>query len=77
MNAREILRLLQTISPPVSVRTILITGDTMSEDTRQFAEVHSLPLVMKPVDMEELSAVLNQTALVSGANASPAGRSHQ
>lgn len=63
MDGKAIMRRLRTISPPVSARTILITGDTMSEETRQFAEDYELPLIMKPVDMEKLSALLQEATL--------------
>ncbi len=34
----------------------------MSDEIRKFAEDHSLPLVMKPVDVVELNQLLQVTA---------------
>ena len=62
MDGTRIIKRLETMIPPVSVRTIVITGDTISEDIRKFAADHSLPLVMKPVDIDQLNQLLQDTA---------------
>ncbi len=58
MDGKSIVKRIQAMIPPVSVKTIVISGDTMSDEIRQFAEDYSLPLVMKPVDVEKLNQLL-------------------
>jgi CheY-like chemotaxis protein len=58
MDGKSIIVRLRAMNPPVFVRTILITGDTMNEETRRFAQDFSLPMIMKPIDMERLSELL-------------------
>ena len=62
MDGRSIVKRIQAMVPPVTVRTIVITGDTISEDIRQFASEHEFPLVMKPVDVGELNRLLQETS---------------
>jgi len=61
MDGKSIVKRLQAMMPPVSVRTIVITGDTISEDIRKFAADHALPLVMKPLDVQKLNQLLQET----------------
>ena len=40
MDGTRIIKRIEAMIPPVSVRTIVITGDTISEDIRKFAADH-------------------------------------
>lgn len=58
MDGRTIITRLKSMTPPVSVRTIVLSGDTMNEETRKFIVDNSIPMVRKPVDLEKLNRLL-------------------
>jgi signal transduction histidine kinase/CheY-like chemotaxis protein len=68
MDGKTIVRRLEAMTPPVSVRAIVVTGDTISGDIASFAEEHHLPVVMKPVDFDRLNLLLQETVTVEDAH---------
>jgi signal transduction histidine kinase/CheY-like chemotaxis protein len=64
MDGKAIVLRLEAMDPPVSVRPIIVTGDSMSTDTAVFAENHRLPIVMKPIDFNRLDKLLQPNAAV-------------
>jgi signal transduction histidine kinase/CheY-like chemotaxis protein len=65
MDGKSIVRRLEAMHPPISVRAIVITGDTMSDDITTFAETHALPIVKKPVNFSELHQLLQENVPVN------------
>jgi CheY-like chemotaxis protein len=59
MDGRAIVLRLEAMHPPVSVRPIIVTGDSMSSDIKTFVEDHELPIVMKPIDFDKLNELLH------------------
>jgi len=66
MDGRGIIERLESVQPPVSVRPVLLTGDTMNEEIARFAADHGLPVVTKPVDFTKLNDLLQDTAARTG-----------
>jgi CheY-like chemotaxis protein len=52
--------ILQTTRPDLLPRVIFVTGDTMSNNTREFLQRAARPVLVKPFDPEKLRRMVNE-----------------
>jgi CheY-like chemotaxis protein len=60
MDGRELFRRLLSLDPALAHRTIFITGDTVSPDTRTFLQHVNNPCLTKPFRVREVRETISQ-----------------
>ncbi|MFQ5861235.1 MAG: response regulator, partial [Dehalococcoidia bacterium] len=58
MDGQEFFRILASRHPELRLRVIFITGDTVSQNSREFLESTGQPFLAKPFDLSELRQML-------------------
>ena len=59
MNGIELYKHISDIAHSLARRVIIITGDVMGEETREFLSQTKVPYITKPFDAEELKKKIN------------------
>ncbi len=61
MSGQQLYRTMKEFNPELAKKTIFITGDTVSPDTRDFVSVAGNPVLSKPFALEELRYLIVQS----------------
>ena len=60
LNGKDLYNLLKELHPPLISKMLIMTGDTISEETKQFIQSSKLPYISKPFSSGDLYASIAQ-----------------